>query len=259
MVAQNVFHRASSHQTTGLWRFADRCNILQSRLSQCFLESQLFLCTSGIVAPTLNSLDDISPSLKQSELYCCFSVPLSWPPFLLWTFFTSHAGLKLLPFLVHCCLCSWNLHYLGHRNSFSLTCNAILNFALSLQCFLHEPLSSLTPFFVLWIHVLQKQQLNPALAHDSLVFSFLTQPFFRDEFFMNPFRRWFYYCLVDSFDSVIQLNLVLASDTLAFSVPYACWRKRSLTWNCSCLRCFQLSPCHLNDVFVFFVTRFKWN
>ena len=27
MVAQNVFHRASSHQITDLWRFADRCNI----------------------------------------------------------------------------------------------------------------------------------------------------------------------------------------------------------------------------------------
>ena len=27
MVAQNVFHRASSHQTINLWRFAIRCNI----------------------------------------------------------------------------------------------------------------------------------------------------------------------------------------------------------------------------------------
>ena len=27
MVAQNIFHRASSHQITDLWRFADGCNI----------------------------------------------------------------------------------------------------------------------------------------------------------------------------------------------------------------------------------------
>ena len=27
MVAQNVIHRASSHQITNLWRFADKCNI----------------------------------------------------------------------------------------------------------------------------------------------------------------------------------------------------------------------------------------
>ena len=30
MVAQNVFHRASSHQIIDLWRFADRCNIPQN-------------------------------------------------------------------------------------------------------------------------------------------------------------------------------------------------------------------------------------
>ena len=30
MVAQNVFHRASSHQIVDLWRFADRCNIPQN-------------------------------------------------------------------------------------------------------------------------------------------------------------------------------------------------------------------------------------
>ena len=31
MVAQNVFHRASSHQIIDLWRFADRCNIPWNR------------------------------------------------------------------------------------------------------------------------------------------------------------------------------------------------------------------------------------
>ena len=54
---------------------------LQSRLSQCLLEAQPLFCTSGIVAPTLNSLDDISPSMKQTELCCCCSVPPLWPRF----------------------------------------------------------------------------------------------------------------------------------------------------------------------------------
>ena len=69
-------------------------------------------------------------------------------------------------------------------------------------------------------------------------------------------------CLVDSWALVIQLNLVFASDVLAFSVlgnngfPYEILRKRSFTWHCSFLWCLQLSPCILDDVFVlFFVTR----
>ena len=37
--------------------------------------------------------------------------------------------------------------------------------------------------------------------------------------------------------------------------PYACLKKRSFTWHCSCLWCLQLSPCILNDVFVFLVIR----
>ena len=43
------------------------------------------------VAPTPNSLDDISPSMNQSGLCCCFSVPLLWPPFAL-DFTNFHAG-----------------------------------------------------------------------------------------------------------------------------------------------------------------------
>ena len=68
-------------------------------------------------------------------------------------------------------------------------------------------------------------------------------------------------CLVNSWASVIQLHLVSASDALAFfcfgynGFPCACLRERSFTRHCSCLWCFQLSPCSLNDVFVFFVTR----
>ena len=93
----------------------------QSRLSQCLLEAQLFLCTSGVVAPTLNSLNDTSPSLKQSELYCCFYCVSFMTSFLLLTFLTSHAGIVssfFHSFLVHCCLCIWNLHRLRHRNKF---------------------------------------------------------------------------------------------------------------------------------------------
>ena len=44
----------------------------------------------------------MSPSMKQSELCCCFSVPLLWPPFCSLLF--SHPcwdGLKFFPFLVH--------------------------------------------------------------------------------------------------------------------------------------------------------------
>ena len=67
MVAQNVFHRASSHQIINLWRFAERCNIpwnlptifhpdliattLQTHLlSVCVLFSQIFPCSSLTVA-----------------------------------------------------------------------------------------------------------------------------------------------------------------------------------------------------------------
>ena len=40
-----------------------------------------------------HSLSTASPSMKQSEPYCCFSVSLLWPPFCSWLF--SHPMLEL--------------------------------------------------------------------------------------------------------------------------------------------------------------------
>ena len=110
------------------------------------LEAQLFLCTSGIVAPTPNSLDDTSPFMKQSELYCYCSVLNLRPPSCSWLF--SRPMLELsqaFPFPVHCCLCIRNHHCLKHRNKFMH--KIVMRYWIvpfSLQCVLHESFSSLT-------------------------------------------------------------------------------------------------------------------
>ena len=68
-------------------------------------------------------------------------------------------------------------------------------------------------------------------------------------------------CLVDSRASVIQLNLVFASDALAYSVfettvsRYARLRKRLFYVALQLPLMSPTLPCILNDVFVFFVTR----
>ena len=86
---------------------------LWSHLSRYLLEAQLGLCTSGIEVPTPHSLDDISPSVKQSGLCCCLSVSDS----LLFAFdfvqLPRWNCLKLFPFLVHCSFCIRNFILLG--------------------------------------------------------------------------------------------------------------------------------------------------
>ena len=148
-----------------------------------------------------------------SSFFCASSMT----SFLLLTFFTSHAAIvsSFFPFLVHCCLCIWNLHRLRHRNKF-----------------MHQ-----------------------------IVMQHRILPCSRDVFFVNLFVTDSNLSLVDSWASVIQLNLVLVSDALAFSViettvsrMYA-WGNALLHGIAAAFWCFQLSPCILNDVFVFFVTR----
>ena len=110
-----------------------------------------------------------------SEFSCWFSVFFFLKNKLLLAFDFPYIPcwncLKLVLFLVHCCLCIWNLHRLRRRNKF-----------------------------------MQK-----------IVMQYNILSFSCDVFFTNPFRHWLH-SLSCGCASVKKLNLVFASDALAFSV-----------------------------------------
>ena len=175
------------------------------------------LCTSGIVTPTSNSSDDISPSMKQSELYCCFSVLLLWPLFFALDF--SH---------IPC----WNSLKFFHSLSTAAFASGIfiacgIGVILCTKIVMHYRILSFSRdvFFMNpfrdWLHSLSWGFMGFSNTTESGL-CFICLGFFC--FWKNGF-------------------------------PCACLRKRSFLWYCSCLWRLQLSPCILFDVCIFFVTR----
>ena len=81
-------------------------------------------------------------------------------------------------------------------------------------------------------------------------------------FFINPFRHWLYSLscgfmgFIDATESGLCFKCLGLFLFLKQRFPVCMLlRKRSFTGHYSCLWCLQLSPCILNDVFVFFVAR----
>ena len=154
--------------------------------------------------------------MKQSELYCCFSVPLLWPPFCSWLF--SHP-------------------MLGWSQAFSIPC----------------------PLLPLPLDFFRLRHRNKFVNQIVMKYRILT--FSCNVFLMNPFRYCLYSlsCGFMGFSDTTESGLCFRC--LGFfcfwnnGFPYACLKRRSFTWHCSCLWCLQLSPSILHDVFVFFVAR----
>ena len=155
--------------------------------------------------------------MKLSELYCCFSVPLLWPPFCSWLF--SHPMLELYQAF------SKPLSTAAFASGIFIACGIGINLCTKLWC--NTEFCPLPAMCSSWIF----------FVTDSIL------------------------CLVDSWASVIQLNLVFAPDALDFSVfettvsRIDAWGNALLHGIAAAFWCLQLSPCIVNDAFVLFITR----
>ena len=206
--------------------------------------------------------------------------------------------LKLLPFLVHCCLCIWNLHCLVHWNEFvhyiviqfrilSFTCNVL---------FMTSSFS-LIQFFVSWIHVLQQYNWTLSLLQMLWLFQVLSQrfpgwwlgrtlcciasrlPLVSPTFVLHS---WWCLCNLHRLDHYNKFPFqFLASSSMRFSIAHSCfsrlwvafpilvqasghvWSGRDVVWIFVSLpvstNCVNLlKPVHESDKLLFSST-FQWS